>query len=245
MESKQGIEFLTNEIRVHWALEQCVSVLTLLKIYEDQDLICMVLEYQSKGTLMDVIMKHIKLDEVEVRVIMEQFLLALDFFQKKKVIHRDLKLDNILVNMIEENKDYDIRIADFGLAAFNPKDKFLYHKCGSPGYVAPEVFTGVGYTYKADMFSLGGIFFNLITGRYLFSGKDNTELLQRNLECETHTIKQFLANNSPHCRDLIYWMIEVDPEDRPTPKEALKHPWFTQDKLIIKELLAVNNLICT
>jgi serine/threonine protein kinase len=67
-------------------------------------------------------------------------LLALDFFQKKKVIHRDIKLDNVLINTIEDKADYEIRVADFGLAEFNPKDEALFHKCGSPGYVAPEVF---------------------------------------------------------------------------------------------------------
>jgi len=47
---------------------------------------------------MNVIMKHVKLEEQEVRVIMEQMLLALDFFERKKIIHRDIKLDNVLIN---------------------------------------------------------------------------------------------------------------------------------------------------
>jgi serine/threonine protein kinase len=134
-------------------------------------------------------MKRVKLEESEVRVIMEQMLLALDFFQRKKVIHRDIKLDNVLINAIEDKADYEIRVADFGLAAFNPKDEMLFHKCGSPGYVAPEVFKGQGYSYHADIFSLGAVFFNLVSGRYLFSGKDLQELLKRNIECETATIK--------------------------------------------------------
>ena len=101
---------------------------------------------------------------------MEQLLLALDFFQIKKIVHRDIKLENILVKTIEDQKQYEIRIADFGLSAFTSKDELLLHKCGSPGYVAPEVFTGSGYTYKIDIFSLGAVFFNLLTGRYLFIG---------------------------------------------------------------------------
>ena len=243
-ESKPGLEFLQNAIRVHWALEQCVSVLRLLRIYEDADLVCIVLEYQAKGSLMNVIMKHVKLEEQEVRVIMEQMLLALDFFERKKIVHRDIKLDNVLINSIEDKCDYEIRVADFGLASFNPTDDLLTHKCGSPGYVAPEIFRGQGYSYRADMFSLGAVFFNLISGRYLFSGKDLQELLKRNIECETSTIKQFLMSNSPQCRDLMMWMIEADPMDRPTPKQALKHPWFTQDKQILKDLLKINNIIC-
>lgn len=87
-------------------------------------------------------------------------------------MHRDIKLDNILINQIEENTKCEIRIADFGLAVFTPKDELITHKCGSPGYVAPEIFRKSGYSYKADVFSLGSVFFNLLTGRYLFASQN-------------------------------------------------------------------------
>lgn len=56
----------------------------------------------------------------------------------KRIIHRDIKLDNILVNDIEGG-DFEIKIADFGLCSFTPDNQFIYQRCGSPGYVAPEV----------------------------------------------------------------------------------------------------------
>jgi serine/threonine protein kinase len=56
---------------------------------------------------------------------------------------------------------------------FTERDQYLTHKCGTPGYVAPEMFISEeGYSYKADIFSLGALFFNLLTGRYLFSGEN-------------------------------------------------------------------------
>lgn len=88
------------------------------------------------------------------------------------MVHRDIKLDNILIKQIEETTNYEVRVADFGLATFATSGgplELLTHKCGSPGYVAPEIFKKSGYSYKADVFSLGSVFFNLITGRYLFS----------------------------------------------------------------------------
>ena len=91
--------------------------------------------------------------------------MALDFFQKKKIIHRDIKLDNVLITKIEEQKFYEIRIADFGLATFTLEDEMLKHRCGSPGYVAPEILRGKFYNYKADVFSAGSIFFNLLSKR--------------------------------------------------------------------------------
>jgi serine/threonine protein kinase len=67
-----------------------------------------------------------------------------------------------------------VKIADFGLSTFGPintRDK-MFEKCGTPCYAAPEILRGEGYTSKCDIFSLGSIFFNLVSGRYLFPGQN-------------------------------------------------------------------------
>ena len=156
----------------------------------------MVLEYQPKGSLMSTLEQSKDFREQDVRVIMEQILLALNFFQLKKVVHRDIKLDNILIKQIEEKTVYEIRIADFGLATITPNDEPITHKCGSPGYVAPEIFKKPGYSYKSDIFSLGSVFFNLLTGRYLFSADNQQELLIRNVKCQISHIKKYLSHVS-------------------------------------------------
>lgn len=111
---------------------------------------------------------------------MEQILLALDFFQNKKIVHRDIKPDNILIKSIENKTEYEIRVADMGLSIFTPNDELLFTKCGTPGYVAPEIFTLEGYSYKADIFSLGSTFYSLLTGSFLFSGECPEILLSNN-----------------------------------------------------------------
>ena len=85
---------------MHWALEQCDAVLKLLRIYENSSSVMLVLEYQPKGSLMKTLKNQTRFTEHEVRVIMEQVLLALDYFQRTKIVHRDIKPDNILIKSI-------------------------------------------------------------------------------------------------------------------------------------------------
>ena len=83
---------------MHWAVEDCEGCLKLLALYEDTDFIYMILDYQPKGSLMTTLEENMQFNEADVRVIMEQALLALDLFQKKHIVHRDIKLENILIN---------------------------------------------------------------------------------------------------------------------------------------------------
>ena len=70
-----------------------------------------------------------------------------------------------------------------GLAVFISDDELLYEKCGSPGCIAPEILRAKGYSYKADIFSLGAIFFGLLTGRFLFTGDEIDQILLNNAKC--------------------------------------------------------------
>ena len=137
---------------------------------------------------------------------MEQLLLTLHFFHQKKILHRDIKLDNILINKIHED-EYDIRVADFGLATFTPNDEYISYKCGTPGYVAPEILKGEGYSYKADIFSMGSLFFNILTGRYLFHGANHNETLALNLDCKIQLILPHLKGISKAAQRLLLRMI--------------------------------------
>jgi serine/threonine protein kinase len=221
VQHERGIKNLVNEIKVHWALNRCDNILQLLEIFEDFEFVYLVLEYQPKGTLLDLIEQKDYISETTTRVILEQILLGLDFFHNKKIIHRDIKLENVLISAIEEETHYDIRIADFGLAIFTLLDEMLEHRCGSPGYVAPEILRGHPYSYKADIFGAGAVLFNLLSRRYLFSGKDGDEVLRRNARCSIDHVRKYLTHVSPAGQELMFWMLEADPERRPTAKEAL------------------------
>jgi calcium-dependent protein kinase len=90
---------------------------------------------------------------------------------RKNIYHRDLKPDNIL--LLDRNQ-LKVCIADLGLACRSTDARELLFKCGTPGYVAPELLKGFAIGPKSDIFSLGCLFYNIVTGKMMFSGPDRS-----------------------------------------------------------------------
>lgn len=82
---------------------------------------------------------------------------------KQNIVHRDIKPENILLNS-SDSQNFEIRLADFGLAKQLIDGIKIFHKCGTPTYIAPEILRAKGYDCKADVFSAGSVLFNLVTG---------------------------------------------------------------------------------
>lgn len=91
---------------------------------------------------------------------------------RRGILHRDIKLDNILIMEKEPLSEIQVCIADLGLACRTTDLIELTLKCGTPGYVGPEVLRGQKFSEKSDIFSLGCLFYNLITGRLMYHGRD-------------------------------------------------------------------------
>jgi calcium/calmodulin-dependent protein kinase I len=114
-------------------------------------------------------------------------------------------------------------------------------KCGTPGYVAPELLKGFTFGPKSDVFSLGCLFFNMATGKMLFQGRDTHETLFKNKYLDTTAIIEGTCQRlSRECRDLMKRMTAHNPENRLSTEECLGHPWFTQDAEKLQSLLELN-----
>ena len=101
---------------------------------------------------------------------------ALAYLDKQQVVHRDLKPENLI--LASKDNDHDLLIADFGLYSFLTEEApLLYERCGSPGYVAPELLLDLGYNCAADVFSVGMIMYVMLTGRLVFRGDNLNEIL--------------------------------------------------------------------
>lgn len=129
---------------------------------------------------------------------------------RKGIIHRDLKPDNIL---ILDKKEMKVCISDLGLACRANDPVEVESKCGTPGYVAPEILKGQRYTIKADIFSLGSFMFNLLTGKNLFPGRNGKEILVSNKYSNpATTVHMHVTGVSTECKNLLGQMVKVSPD---------------------------------
>ncbi|CDW73554.1 UNKNOWN [Stylonychia lemnae] len=244
LNNKVAINQLKLEIEAHRKLQECGNILTLQKVYESSNNIYLFLDYQEGGTLMDILIHSKEIIEKDLQIIMGQLFLAADYMHQMDVIHRDLKLNNILLKSKEKN-NYDLRIADFGLSCVYSDDKKPQEKCGTPTYIGPEILEGEKYDHKVDIFSLGSIMYNLVTGRYLFQSSDNDNILFLNKLCHLGHVDKQITSLSSDGRDLLLKLLEKNPLFRPTAKQALQHPWFQGDRDALDAALIINEQIQT
>ena len=153
---------MINEIDIMRAVSHD-NIIQLYDVYETEKSIYLVLELIQGKSLQDILKKtNFKDDQNEVKIfnMIRMILEALSYLASKNIMHRDLKPDNILVD-----KNDKIKIVDFGLATFVNINEYIFKKCGTPGYIAPEVFKydaknpATFYDEKCDVFSAGCILY--------------------------------------------------------------------------------------
>ena len=183
----------------------------------------LIIEYISGGELYNVLEREGKFDENRARMIFTQIVEGVKYFHSKKISHRDLKLENILVSNFEKPK-----ISDFGLSNYMKDGEFLKTNCGSANYAAPEVISHTHYSgSEADVWSLGVILFVINSG-YLPFDEPSLPLLYSKIKNCKYKIPYHFSRNLSH---LIESCLRVNPIQRITVQEMLQHPWFNELRL--------------
>ncbi|KAI9116031.1 hypothetical protein K1719_012961 [Acacia pycnantha] len=202
------------------------NIIRLYDIIEVPGKIHLVLEYCRGGDLSMYIQRHRRVQEGTAKYFMQQLAAGLKVLRDNNLIHRDLKPQNLLLTRKDDNSD--LKIADFGFARSLQPRGLAETLCGSPLYMAPEIMQLQKYDYKADLWSVGVILFQLVTGRTPFTGSNQMQLLQNIIKS---TELQFPSDNqilSSECKDLCRKLLRRNPVERLTFEEYFNHPFLCQ-----------------
>ena len=212
---KKKINIETNIMKT---LSNSNYIVKFYETYETKKHICIVMEYICAGDLLSYIRKRSKLNENIAKYIFKQIILALQYIHNNNIVHRDIKLDNILIDL-----DNKIKICDFGVSKIiNSNDK-MFEQCGTPTYIAPEILRNKGYEgFKVDVWSSGVVLYAMLSGTVPFKGNDLNELNNLILKGKFNDINDI----SVEAKNLIKNILEVDPKKRLSINEILCHPWL-------------------
>lgn len=178
------------------------------------------MEYVAGGELFDHLVAKGRFRSTEARSYFRQVIFGVDYCHRFNICHRDLKPENLLLDQTKRI----VKVADFGMAALQPVERMLETSCGSPHYASPEIVSGKSYKGSAsDIWSCGIILYALLCGQLPFDDPNITHLLAK-VRAGKFSMPQQLE---PAAKDLIWRMLTVDPEQRITMPEIMRHEWFT------------------
>jgi len=156
---------------------------------------------------------------------------AVKYIHSCGIVHRDLKPENLL--FLTPDEDADIMICDFGLSKIMDEEKLqlLTEICGTPGYMAPEIFKKTGHGKPVDVWAMGVITYFLLCGYTPFD-RDTQQLEMEAIIAGDYKFEpeEYWANVSPTARDFVSECLTVDPASRPTAAEMLNHKWLSSDR---------------
>ncbi|XP_033874434.3 hormonally up-regulated neu tumor-associated kinase homolog A [Acipenser ruthenus] len=224
--AKQDSYVLKNmkrEPRIHQMIKH-PNIVQLYETLETENSYYMVMELCLGGDLMDKICDRKKLEEREVRKYTRQIMSAVEHMHRHGIVHRDLKIENFLLD--EYN---NIKIVDFGLSnTLKPESlslELLNTQCGSPAYAAPELLAHKKYGPKVDVWSIGVSMFAMLTGTLPFTVEpfNIKQLHQKMINGEISPIPSDISKGAVQ---FMLSFLEPDPAKRPHIKEAMEEKWL-------------------
>lgn len=218
MRRKQDYNKIRREIAVHRQLVH-PNIIRLFEVFETESNVYFVMEYANNGDLLSMVRKGHLQEEFAKKIIIN-VIYALENCHSKKILHRDVKLDNILLN-----KDGSVKICDFGISIFMEDNRLEYDQSGTPAYIAPEILRGDGYSgFKADVWSLGITIYTMLTGTIPFQARETEQLHALILEGVFDFPEHPKLSNE--AKDLLRRILVLDPLERLSLEEVKMHPWF-------------------
>eukprot|EP00929_Paragymnodinium_shiwhaense_P000141 TRINITY_DN100387_c0_g1_i1.p1 TRINITY_DN100387_c0_g1~~TRINITY_DN100387_c0_g1_i1.p1 ORF type:complete len:506 (-),score=93.35 TRINITY_DN100387_c0_g1_i1:167-1684(-) len=194
-------------------------------VYElDDGGVALVMECLEGGELFDRLLQRQRFPEDEARDAARQMLLAISYLHSHGIVHRDIKLENFL---LEDQAGNHLKLIDFGLSRLVEDGSRMYDDCGTLAYVAPEVLEKRGYTSQCDLWSLGVVVFILLAGYMPFSGPPAVQASAIRSAAYSWRADRWLGM-SASAIDFIQKLLVAAPEQRLNCGQALLHAWLQE-----------------
>ncbi len=245
---------ISNEIKILSRLDH-PNIMKIYEFFEDKNNFYIITEYCDEGDLASKMDKEGKFSELVVKYFMNQVFIAISYLHSQNVFHGDLKRENILLESLDDSKNaetiissldkenlnledklnllkdlskFEVKLVDFGAAKMFSAHKRMSGIIGTTYYCSPEVIDNL-YREECDEWACGILMYILLTGYPPFDGDFEEEIFDKiknkkvNLKCDE------LKKVSINCKNLINLLLQKDPEQRIKAKNALKHPFFTEN----------------
>jgi serine/threonine protein kinase len=200
------------------------NIIQLYEIIDNQKYVILVMEYVGGGSLHGYLKSKSqrRLEEWDASRIFRQIVEGIQYCHSKCITHRDIKLENLLLD-----HNNNIKIIDFGFSTCIPNDKKIKIFCGTPSYMAPEIVLKTEYCGPpADIWALGVLLFTILSGQFPYRGATDEELYDKICNANYNIPSSVQNTLSDEAKDLLTLLFSIKAESRPTAKELLKHPWL-------------------
>ena len=218
---KKNVNLINREIEIMYKLNH-PHVMNLTNYFEDDSKIYLIMPYAIKGQLYKLLKRQGRFDERTTSQYVLETIEAVSYLHSfnPKIVHRDIKPENLL---FDENMR--IKLTDFGIATYLNEGERLHTLCGSNEYMAPEVLKGQPYDEACDIWAIGVLFFELLTGYTPFKGNDTNELISNIKKLKINWPNDF----PPLAKNLVSKILKLDPKERLSLEEIRNHAWFNQN----------------
>lgn len=230
-------KYIKREIEIHKKLKH-FNIVELLDVIYKSDRIYIIMEYCNNGSLSSFMNKR-RMNEIYVQNFIHQLTSALKYLRELRISHRDLKPHNLLIC----DKSI-LKISDFGLAKeyseMDLDENLKQTYCGSPMYMSPEILNYNSYDTKSDLWSIGIIIYEMLTGKLPYKVKNLNQLMKssKNPIKIPHELK---IKISADCLDLLMKLLDVNKRTRISWDEYFNHPWLQSNHIMDHENSLIMN----
>ncbi|XP_051236138.1 serine/threonine-protein kinase 33 isoform X1 [Dicentrarchus labrax] len=231
------VKMLGHEINILKQVNHA-HIIHLHEVYETAKMIYLVTELCVGGELKQLLQQKKFFTEDETRHIIYSLADAVVYLHKRDIVHRDLKLENILLkNSLEEddNGRINIKVTDFGLSVQTGGvgiENIMTEACGTLTYMAPEMMSGRGYSQWCDVWSIGVVMYMLLCGEPPFVSTTRTNLLEEIMNNGVKFTQSTWATVSDAAKILLTCLLKVDPAYRMSANQLLENPWIKGDNTV-------------